>query len=159
MTQGPVPRSLKIGSTLTFVAGLFAFLVATYFLVELYVSVQNPSGPFYSGQLSRVPYSLDQVKACNETLALDLVMGQQIEFANVMNGGFMVMMVTWFGLRRRLKWAWFALLGTFVWVGLNDTLALIEGHQTVLAVIPESLGLIGLAIAYPAVFGGGDGRP
>jgi hypothetical protein len=57
-----------------------------------------------------------------------------------------------FGLRRRQKWTWYAILATALWAGLNDAVALYQAQQP-LPVFGEVLCIVGLFIARPAVFG------
>lgn len=155
MNGSALPKGLQIGSWLTIITGLFVFSVATYFFVMFYVGLAHPSEPWRSGQFTPSPYSLDDVEAYNATLADDFVIAQHIELANVMNTGAMVVLITIFGLRRSQKWAWYVLLGIFLWVGLNDALALLRGHQPLVPLIPEIIGLTGLFIARKSIFGGG----
>ena len=70
-----------------------------------------------------------------------------------MNTGFVVVLITIFGLRRGLKWAWYTLLVIFLWVGLNDALALRRAQQPLVPLIPEIIGLTGLCIARRSIFG------
>ena len=152
MNASTLPRGLRIGSLLTLLTGVFVFGVALYFFVNFYIGLANPSEPWWSGQFTPVSYSLDDIEACDTTVATDFVLAKHIEFANVMNTGFVVALITIFGLWRRQKWAWYALLAIFLWVGLNDAIALLRGHQPLVPLIPEVIGLTGLFIARRAIF-------
>jgi hypothetical protein len=145
---------LRLGSTLTFITGLFVLGVATYFFIQLWRGVANPSEPWRSGGFGPSPYTLDGIRSCNPTLASDFIAAQHIEFANVINTAFVILVVTVFGLRRRQRWAWYTLLATFLWVGLNDAVALLMAKQPLVPLIPEVIGLVGLFIARPALFDG-----
>ena len=155
MNGSPLPKGLRIGSLLTLLTGLFVFAVALYFLVSFYLGLAHPSEPWRSGQFSPVAYTLDDIEACDTTVATDFVLAQHIELANVMNTGIMVALITIFGLRRRQRWAWYTLLAIFLWVGLNDAIALRRARQPLVPLIPEAIGLTGLFIARRSIFGGG----
>jgi hypothetical protein len=146
-------RRLKIGSALTFLTGLFVFLVASYLYVQFWIGTAHPSEPWRSGQFTPVTYTLDDIRAFNPVVATDFVLAQHIQLANVMNSGFGIAVMTIFGLRRRQKWAWYAILATALWAGLNDAVALHTAQQPVLPVLGEVLCIVGLLIARPAVFG------
>jgi hypothetical protein len=167
MNGSTLPAGLRIGSLLTTITGLFVFSVATYFFVMFLVGQANPSGPWPAGGFfCKSPYSLDNVTTCSNqypinppatctsTLAQDFILGQHIQFANVMNTGAVVAVISIFGLRRRQRWAWWTLLAIFLWVGLNDALALHEGGQKAVPLIPEVIGLTGLALSWKSIFGG-----
>jgi hypothetical protein len=155
MNGSSLPRGLQIGSLLTLITGLFVFSVAVYFFVNLYIGVTHPSEPWRSGGFTPSNYSLDDVEACNASLAEDFVSAQHIEFANVVNTGLLVVVITIFGLRRSQKWAWYTLLGIFLWVGLNDLVAVLSEHQPPVPLIPEVIGLTGLLIARRSIFSAG----
>lgn len=155
MNGSALPKGLRIGSLLTLFTGLFVFAVALYFFANFYSGLAHPSEPWRSGQFTPVAYTLDDIEACDTTVATDFVLAQHIEFANVMNTGFVVVLITIYGLRRRQKWGWYALLAIFLWVGLNDAIALLRGNQPLVPLIPEVIGLTGLFIARRSIFGGG----
>jgi hypothetical protein len=168
MTNSTLPTGLRIGSLLTTFSGLFVFSVATYLFVMFLVGTYaDPSGPWRAGGFfCKSPYSLDNVTTCSNqypinppatctsTMAQDFVLGQHIQYANVMNTGAVVAVISIFGLRRRQKWAWYTVLAIFLWVGLNDALALHEGGQKMAPLIPLVIGLIGLALSWKPIFGG-----
>jgi hypothetical protein len=155
MNASTLPAGLRIGSWLTLLTGVFVFGVALYFFVNFFLGLANPSEPWRSGQFTPVTYTLDDIEACDTTVATDFVLAQHIELANVMNTGFAVVLITIFGLRRGQRWGWFALLAIFLWVGLNDAIALLRGNQPLVPLIPEVIGLTGLFIARRSIFGGG----
>jgi hypothetical protein len=170
MTNSTLPTGLRIGSLLTLIAGLFVFSVATYFFVMYLVGQANPSAPWPAGGFfCKSPYSLDDVATCSaqwpinppatctSTLAQDFILAQHIEFANVMNTGAVVAVITIFGLRRRQRWAWYTLLAIFLWVGLNDAKAVTEGGQKAVPLIPIFIGLTGLALSWKSIFRGNGG--
>ncbi len=146
-------KRLKIGSALTFLTGLFVFLVASYLYVQFWIGYTHPSEPWRSGQLTPVTYTLNDIRAFNPVVATDFVLAQHVQLANVMNSGFGIAVMTVFGLRRRQKWAWYAILATALWAGLNDAVALSQAQQPLLPVFGEVLCIVGLFIARPAVFG------
>ncbi len=153
-TTQELPRNLKIGSTMTFITGMFPFLVGLAGFVYFIIGVRNPDGPWLSGQFPFGPtsYTLTEIRNFNETLGTDFVLAQHIQFANVINTGFVVMVLSIFGLRQFHKWSWFTLLAIFLWVGLNDVIALVNAGQFPVPAIAEILGLTGLFIARPAIF-------
>jgi hypothetical protein len=162
MNDSTLPTGLRIGSLLTTITGLFVFSVSTYMLVMFYVGQQNPSQLWRAGGFCTSPYSLDNVTTCSNqypsttcsTMAQNFVLGQHIEFANVMNTGAVVALISIVGLRRRQRWAWWALLAIFLWVGLNDALALYNAEQPMVPLIPGFIGIVGLALAWKPIFGG-----
>lgn len=168
-----VPRKLMIGVVLAFIAGLFPFLVSSYQYAMFLVSKANPSEPWRASGFAPVCFSLDDLgQSCEHIpacaggrpqdaadadwqtceVADQFVLAQHIEFANVINSGLMILIISVFGLRRREKWAWWTLLFIFLWVGLNDAIALIDDHQRPVPLIAEVFGLGGLALAWPFVF-------
>ena len=96
---------------------------------------------------------MNDIRACAPPeIAVDFLLDGLIEFTNVVNGAFLVLMLAAFGLRRFQKWAWYALLVVFLWVGFNDTLALLTAKQFPIPILVELTGLVGLFIARPAIF-------
>jgi hypothetical protein len=152
VVSNPLDRRLKIGTTLTVIAGTIVFLVATYFYVQFWIGYTHPSEPWRSGQFTPVTYTLADIEAFDSTVAKDFVLANHIEFANVMNSGFGIVVMTIFGLRRRQKWAWYAILATALWAGLNDAIALYQAQQPLVPLIGEAFILVGLFIARPAIF-------
>lgn len=147
-----IPARLEWGSRLTFVTGLLPFLVALVMYVLFFVSLENPSQPWRASGFQKVEFSLDDIRACNEQIADLFVLSQHIEFANVINTGFLILMISACALRRGERWAWWALLIIFLWVGLNDAIALLRDNQRPIPLIGEVIGLVGLWIAKPEVF-------
>jgi len=145
-------RRLKIGATMTSIAGCFPLGFGLYFFVLFYFSLAQPAEPWRAGQFTPAPYSLEDVRACNESLGTYFVLSQHMELANLINTGTMVLIISLFGLRRRQKWAWFTLLTIFLWVGLNDAAAFIEAQLPAIPLIPEAFGLTGLFVARRAIF-------
>jgi hypothetical protein len=152
-----LPKGLRLGSTLTFLGGLFVFSVGTWFFVQFLIGQAHPAEPWPAGQFTPAPYSLDDIAACNPTLADDFVLAQHIQFVNVMNTGFVIMLLSIFGLRRYLRWSWYSILATALWVGLNDALALFQGHQPLVPLIPAAIVLVGLILTHGPVFSDGSG--
>jgi len=145
-------KRLKIGTGLTFATGLFVFLVASYLFIQFWIGYTHPSEPWRSGQFTPVTYTLNDIRAFNPVVATDFVLAQHIQLANVMNSGFGIAVMSLFGLWRRQKWAWYAILATALWAGLNDAVALSLAQQPVLPVLGEVLCIVGLLIARPAIF-------
>ena len=153
LTRKP-SRALEIGSILPSIAGLFPLAVGLYMLLNLVASVENPAAPFRADQLTGPsPYSLDEVAAMNPTLAVNHVLALNIEFVNVANSGALILVLSFFGLRRRARWAWFTLLGMFLWVGVNDAIAFQRASQPPVPLIAEVFGMIGLGFSYRPIFG------
>jgi hypothetical protein len=147
-------RALSIGSTLTSIAGLFPLAVSLYLLLNLASSVGNPEAPFSGDQLTGPsPYSLDEIAAMNPTLAVNHVLGLHVGYVNVANTGAVVLVLSFFGLRRGARWAWFTLLAVFLWVGVNDAIAFHRASQPPLPLVAETFGLLGLGFAYRPIFG------
>ena len=147
-------RDLQRGSALTSIAGLFPLLVGLYMLVNLLLSVSRPGQPFRGDQLTGPsPYSLDEIRGWSEALATNHVLGLHIEFVNVANTGFLILVISCFGLRHGARWAWWTLLAVFLWVGVNDAIAFLRADQPPVPLIAEVFGIGGLAVSYRAVFG------
>ena len=164
-----IPRNLKIGSTLVFITGLFPTLTSLSFYICFWIGYLNPGDPWLSGQFppgwpAPSRYTLNDIRHFDTVhkqydvhqhksfVATDFVLGQHIEFANILNTGVMVLVLTIFGLRRYQKWSWYVILGIFLWVGLNDGIAAIIAGNPPVPLIAEAIGIAGLLIARPAIF-------
>lgn len=145
-------KRISLGWKLTFLSGLFPVIVATIIFARLMWSVEHPSGPWLAGGFTASDYTLDSIRQFDEVLARDLIMAQHMELANIINTGFMVLIISFFGLRRRQCWAWFTLLAIFLWVGLNDGMAFIKANQRPVPLLAEIIGLAGLAISWRPIF-------
>jgi hypothetical protein len=162
MPEGPnttfesqdLSRRIRLGWKLTFLSGLFPVIVATIIFARLFWSVEHPSGPWLAGGFAASNYTLESIRQFDEVLAKDLIMAQHMELANIINTGFMVLVISFFGLRRRQCWAWFTLLAIFLWVGLNDGMAFIKANQRPVPLLAEVIGLAGLAISWRPIFKG-----
>lgn len=156
-----MPTNLKIGVALAAVAALFPLTVGSVMYARFFIGLAHPSEPWLSGELRPSPYTLDGIEEASreittdhsKALADDFVLAQHMEMANVINTGAAALFLVLFGVRNRHRWAWWTVLGIFLWVGLNDALALLHDKQFPIPAIPEVLGLIGLLIARRAVFG------
>jgi hypothetical protein len=149
-----LPKSLKIGSLLVMLAGSVPFVVASVLFVAFLISDLNPSHCWLSGQVPPgcASYSLNDIRGFNPELATDFVTAQHIELVNVINTGFVIVILAIFGLRRYQKWSWYTILATFLWVGLNDAFALYMAHEPPIPLIPEVVGMIGLFVARRPIF-------
>jgi hypothetical protein len=149
-----LPRGLRYGSVLIALGGLVPFLAATVLFVAFMRSEANPGQPWLSGQFPPGPasYSLDTIRSFSSDVATAFVTAQHMELVNVMNSGALVVLLSLFGLRRRQKWSWYALLFTALWPGLNDAWALIAAHEPPIPLVGEAVILVGLFLARPAVF-------
>lgn len=147
-----IPARLEWGWRLTFLTGLLPFLVALAMYVLFFLSLNNPSEPWRASGFATVQFSLDDIRACNEGIADLFVLSQNIQFANVMNTGFLILVISFFGLRRGERWAWWTLLIVLLWVGLNDSMALVRDGQTPISLIGIAVGLFGLGLARPVIF-------
>src|SRR5262245_43127341 len=150
----PLPRGLQIGSIIVMLGGLVPFLASTILFVAYVRSETNPSGPWLSGQFPPGPanYSLDDVRRFSADVAVDFVTAQHIELVNVMNSGVVVAVLAMTALRRYQKWAWYTLLFTALWPGVNDAWALVAAHQPPIPLVGEVVVLVGLMLARPAIF-------
>lgn len=151
-TDAHLSKKLGFGWKLTFFAGMFPIVVATIIFARLFWSVEHPSSPWLAGGFTAANYTLNSVRECNELLAKDLIMAQHMQLANIINTGLMVLVISFFGLRRRHCWAWFTLLAIFLWVGINDAMAFIKANQRPVPLLAEVIGLAGLAIAWRPIF-------
>ncbi len=149
-----LPKGLRYGSLIVALGGLVPFLASTILFVAYLKSEANPSQPWLAGQFPPGPagYTLDMIRAFRTDVATAFVTAQHIELANVMNSGALVLVLALCGLRRYLKWSWYALLFTALWPGLNDAWALIAAHEPPIPLLGEIIVLIGLFMARSAVF-------
>ena len=151
-----MPTGLRIGSIVVALGGLVPFLVSTVMFVAYVKSEANPAQPWLSGQFppgpGAAPFTLASIRAFNAVVATAFVTAQHIELVNVMNSGVLVVVLAWFGLRRSQKWAWYALLFTALWPGLNDAAAMVAAHNPPAAFVGEIMTLIGLFASRSAVF-------
>jgi hypothetical protein len=74
--------------------------------------------------------------------------------ANVAMSGASILTVAFFGLRDGQRWAWYLLLALFLWHGGNDIAALVAyrletGNGIPIAILPTTLGIVGLILAGP----------
>lgn len=166
-TARPLTTRLKIGSTLTIIAGLFPFSVSSYFFVMFLISSFHPSECWRAASTQTSPYSLNgikagQIAACAaapagrtvaQVLATDWALAQHMELANIMNTGFCIIMISIFALRKYQKWAWWVILSSYLWVGLNDAFALYAAEQPLFPLVAFIIGITGLVICYPSIFG------
>ncbi|MEX2263483.1 MAG: hypothetical protein WD696_16110 [Bryobacteraceae bacterium] len=153
-----LPKTLNIGSILVIVGGLVPLLASTVLYFAYLSSEQNPGKPWLSGQFPPGPaeYSLNDIQNFSRPVAVAFVTAQHIELVNVMNSGLCVVLLALYGLRRFQKWAWYAILFTALWPGLNDAWALLAAHEPPVPLIGEIVSLAGLFLARPAIFGGGQ---
>jgi len=150
-----VPRGLQIGSIIVMLGGLVPLLASTVLFVAFVRSETNPGQPWLSGQFPPGPanYTLDDVRRFSPDVAVDFVTAQHIELVNVMNSGLVVAVLAVTALRRSQKWAWYTLLFTALWPGLNDAWALLAAHEPPIPLLGEAVVLAGLMLARPAIFG------
>jgi hypothetical protein len=149
MNSTALPKNLKIGSIIVILAGFVPLTVSTVLFLAFVSSSRHPGDPWLSGQFPPGPanYSLNAIKAFNPSLAIDFMTAQHIELVNVMNSGLSILLLAIFGLRRYQKWAWWAILGTSLWAGMNDTIALFIAHDPPAPLVGEIFCLVGLALA------------
>jgi hypothetical protein len=150
-----LPKNLRIGVVLVIIAGAVPFIVGGILFVLFVISVGNSSQPWLAARFPPSPasYSLNDIRTFNVSLGDDFVTAQHIELANATMNAFLIALLAIFGLRRYQKWSWYAILIALLWVGINDTWAMIAGHQFPTALIPISVGVIGLFIARSSIFG------
>jgi hypothetical protein len=153
-----IPRGLKIGSALVIISGLFPISLAARNFVLYIVSVANPDKPWKARNYFPDAYTLNDIRAFNERLALDFELATHVELSNLLTTGVMIVLIGIFGIRRGEKWAWYLMVFIGVWAGFNDLIAMIHAEVFPLAAIPDGLGLIGLLIASRATFNSDDQR-
>ena len=136
------------------IAGFVPLTVASIFYVAFWIGVAHPDQPWLAGQFppGPAPFTLEDLRTFQQELATDFATGAQIEFANVMTSGFLIVMLALFGLRRFQRWAWYVILVVFLWAGLNDTVALLVAHEPPVPLVGEAVGLVGLVLARSAIF-------
>jgi len=94
-----------------------------------------------------------------QTLATAWKLAQHMEFANIMNTGMCIVMISIFALRRYQKWGWMVILASYLWVGLNDAIALYNAEQPLFPLAAFIIGTTGLIICYPSIFNSSQTEP
>ena len=154
MNTEPSPSwHVKVAVALFIITGLFPLIVGSGHVIRFVKNIHHPAQPWIARDSGPATYTLDEIRAFNTELATDYVLGAQVEFANLVNTGVMILLITIFGLRKSKRWAWLVLLGIGIWSGLNDLDSMLRAGVFPLALIPNVLGVIGLLIAYPVIFG------
>ncbi|HEX9737217.1 MAG TPA: hypothetical protein VGG06_35080 [Thermoanaerobaculia bacterium] len=151
-----LPTRLRFGTLLATIAGAFPFTVGTIMFVAVQISALNPDKNWLAAQLppgpTNPPFTYDQLAEWNADLAVKLHVGEHIQYVNVMNAGLAVMVLSFFGVRARLKWAWYSALAIASWIGLNDSITTLLAKQLPIPLIPTLLVFIGLFTARPEIF-------
>ncbi|MBI1926244.1 hypothetical protein HYR99_18595 [Candidatus Poribacteria bacterium] len=159
---------LKIGVVFIILAGLFPFGLGLINYIRYQISYNNPDDPWTPRvAVEPAPYSLNDIRAIPDgaiigkniekfggTLADNLVGVTETGFVNIMLSGVATIVLTLFGLRKRLKWTFFLLLVIAGWGGLNDVIALLRAGAFLLPVFPVIFDTIGLLLTVPAIFFG-----
>jgi hypothetical protein len=161
-----IPKGLKIGSRLVFIAGLFPLMAATYLFVTFVWSVSHPDNLWIPSGFKVAPYTLNQVKAVPDNavpgqtvpdfgpaLGSNIVDVTWMGSVNGMISGVSIVVLAIFGLRKRLKFAWYQVLFIALWGAGNDTISTIVSGQFPVPIFPLVLGLTGLWICRPYIFG------
>ncbi|MBI1926245.1 hypothetical protein HYR99_18600 [Candidatus Poribacteria bacterium] len=160
-----LPTGLKIGSTLIVIAGLIPFTASVYLFGAYLYSVTHPNQAWLPAGFKPAPYTLNNVKALPDdaspgqtiknfgsALASNLADITYMGSVNGMVSGATLVLLSIFGVRRRQKWSWYAVLAITLWVGGNDGYSTIKAGQFPVPLIPLILGIIGLVLARPSVF-------
>lgn len=125
-----------------------------YFFV--FFSVLHPNGPWRAAEFGPSPYTVNDIRAVPEfgtTLATNLFAATYGYGTNSIVLALSIMIATVFGLRRRQKWAWYTLLGLYLWGGGNDAVGAIISNIPPIPLIPLTLGITGLLFARSSIFG------
>jgi hypothetical protein len=107
--------------------------------------------------LGSLGFSLAEIEHWNPRVAEYWKLANGVGAVNITAAAVYVWIVAWFGLRRRERWAWYALLFSLIWVGGNDAASAIR--YTLATGVPFALapvtfvGLMtaGLALSYRSV--------
>lgn len=153
-TDRALPGRLYWGSWCIVAAGSVPFLLSVAMYIAVFVGAANPSKPWLAGEpLPHADsYTLDEVKKFNHDLGVDLFAAQHVQYANLLHTGIIAMVLSYFGLRRYQKWAWYMLIFTVLWPATNDLIALLISGGTALPFLPDSLGITGLLLTRGPIF-------
>jgi hypothetical protein len=149
-----LPKRLVWGSWCIVAAGFVPFLLSISMLIAVFVGRANPDKSWLAGE--PLPhsdsYTLNDIKKCNQDLAVDLFAAQHVQYANLFNTGVVAMALGYFGLRRYQRWAWYLLVFVVLWPATNDLIALLISGGTPTPFLPDTFGILGLVLSRGPLF-------
>lgn len=149
-----VEKRLKLGAWIVFAAGAIPLVVGVLSVYFNWISYLHPDAPFRAilPPGAQASFTLNEVRQFNAQLGGELTTSKHVHYSILIAVGVLIMTLSFFGLRQRLKWSWWALLLTIILVGWNDAVtALAFGHVPV-PLVPAILASIGLALAWKPIF-------
>lgn len=147
-------RQLRLGAWLVFAAGAIPFVVGALSVYFNWVSYLNPDAPFRAilPPGAEATFTLSEVRGFNDQLGGELTTSKHVHYSILSAVGILIMTLSYFGLRQRLKWSWWVLVVTILLVGWNDAFtSLAFGHVPV-PLVPATLATIGLVVAWRPIF-------
>ncbi len=147
-------KRLTLGAWVTFTAGIIPFIFGLVTLFFTWTSYLNPDAPFLAMMPpgSDASFTLNEVRQFNASLADELVTSKHVHYSILMAVGILIMTLSVFGLRQRLKWSWFVLVITILLVGWNDAVTALSFGNLPVPLVPAMLATIGLVLARKPIF-------
>jgi hypothetical protein len=147
-------KRLKLGAWTVFAAGAIPFVVGVLSVYFNRMSYLRPDAPFRAilPPGAEASFTLNEVRQFNEQLGRELTTSKHVHYSILVAVGVLIMTLSLFGLRQRMKWSWWVLLVTIVLVGWKDAVtSLAFGHIPV-PLVPAILASVRLALAWKPIF-------
>lgn len=140
------------GWRLTFVAGLMPALAGTVGLSLALISMSSGHAAQWKSLMGNHPFTADDIGRWNPGFLALWKLVNHLGGVNLMASGITIAWLSWSGLRAGHRWVRPILWFLFLWVGGNDTLALLRfreetGQGLPTALITVALGSLGLVIS------------
>ena len=148
--QPTLTRGHTWGARLLTLSGLPPLFVSTVSYALFMRSRLASTGPWQT-LLGPLDFTLGDIRHSRPQVAAMLLLSNHVGWANLVTSGILLVMLSWFGVQKRLAWCWIAVLFVHLWTGANDLLASLDfgaatGKYLPLPVVPMSLGAIGLSL-------------
>lgn len=157
--MNPLSKGLKAGVVLTSLVGMMVLALGVLLLNSVATSLAEPDQPWVGGGNTDSTFSYRDLETAEvsfadgqQGLARTMVLATRLEGILSFAVGGMILCLSLGGLRQAQRWVWWTLLGTFLWVGLVEGWALVQGGHPPLSLAAMVLGLSGLACSWRAVF-------
>lgn len=143
-------RAETWGTRLLVLSGLPPLTVGLLSYALFILSRHAPVAPWQT-LLGPLGFSLGEIERTHPDLAAFLLLVNHMGWANLITSGVLISTLSGFGIRRRQRWCWLAVLFVHVWTGSNDLIAALDfgaatGKHLPLPIVPMSLALVGLAL-------------
>ena len=143
----------KAGWILILLCGVFGAANGLISYGSSVLSILDPARPWRTGAGS-TSITLEQIKAWQPEAASYWLLVNLVAWVNLTFTTLSLAAAAWFGIRRGRRWGWRVALLFGLWVGVNDSLAVLlvyrmTGHFIPTAPIPFVAGVVGLVLSYP----------